>query len=269
MIIDFHTHIFPDKIAERTISLLSAKGGISPYSDGRESGLIQRMNDAGVDISVSLPVLTSPSQFESVTRFASSVNERHSYGKGRIISFAGIHPDSEDVDAEMKAIRDLGFLGVKIHPDYQGVFMDDERYVRILELAREYGLIVVTHAGADVAYRDCEPRCTPERALKLIRRVPYSKLVLAHLGGSEMPERVLDILAGEDVYFDTSFVLKYTDRKTFSRFIEKHGAGRILFGSDSPWSNIKSDVEILKSFSLKKEDEERIFSENARALLGI
>lgn len=269
MIIDFHTHIFPDKIAAKTIAILSEKGGIPAHSDGTERGLLEKMAIAGVDVSVSLPVLTSPSQFDSITSFAHSINEKYRGKERRIISFAGIHPDSEDIDCQMKRIKELGFSGVKIHPDYQGVFIDDERYVRILECAKEYDLILITHAGADVAFRGQDVRCTPERALRLIRRVPYSKLVLAHMGGNEMPEGVLDILAGEDVYFDTSFVLGSTPRETFIKFIEKHGIDRLLFGSDSPWSDMAKDAGIIKSFSLNKDDEEKIFSGNARRLLGI
>ena len=269
MVIDFHTHIFPDKIADRTISLLSAKGGICPFSDGKESGLISKMEDAGVDVAIALPVLTSPSQFESVLTYAAAINDKYKDEKRRIISFAGIHPDSPDIDGEMKRVADMGFLGVKIHPDYQGTFIDDERYVRILERAKEYGLTVVTHAGTDIAFRGQEVRCTPKRAVNLIRQVPYSRIVFAHLGGAEMAEEVITTLAGEDVYFDTSYVLRDTDRDTFMRILDRHGKDRMLFGSDSPWSDIKGDVEIIKSFSLKKDEEERIFSRNVRELLGI
>ena len=84
-----------------------------------------------------------------------------------------------------------------------------------------------------------------------------------------MAEEVITTLAGEDVYFDTSYVLRDTDRDTFMRILDRHGKDRMLFGSDSPWSDIKGDVEIIKSFSLKKDEEERIFSRNARELLGI
>ena len=44
---------------------------------------------------------------------------------------------------------------------------------------------------------------------------------------------------------------------------------RILFASDSPWSSIKNDVDIIKSFSLDSSTENKIFFENAAKLLGI
>ena len=170
MIIDFHTHIFPDKMAQKTIDLLSSKGGIPAFSDGTKQGLLSRMEKAGVDVCVTLPVITNPAQFDSINRFAADINREFADEQRRLISFAGIHPDCEDIDGKMASIAKSGFLGVKIHPDYQGTYINDERYVRIIECAAEHDLIVITHAGVDVAYS--EVHCPPELALELIRRVP-------------------------------------------------------------------------------------------------
>jgi predicted TIM-barrel fold metal-dependent hydrolase len=270
MIIDFHTHIFPDRIAEKTIEHLSLKGSISPFSDGTKEGLCQRLREANTDIALNLSVLTSPSRFESVNRFAKEVNETFAEnGNKGIMSFAGIHPECNDLDIKMKWIKDNGFLGIKLHPDYQETFIDDERYERILALAKELDLIVVTHSGADIAYRGFPVRCTPDRALKLIKKIRHPKLVLAHMGASEMSEEVYEKLCGEDVYFDTAFVLRFTDRETFTKIVKKHGDDKILFGSDSPWSGIDRDIDIIHSFDLTKNTEDKIFFENSKKLLGL
>ncbi|MBP3308031.1 MAG: amidohydrolase family protein [Clostridia bacterium] len=266
MIIDFHTHIFPDKIARRTIEHLSGKGGIPAYSTGEVSGLLERMNEAGVDIAVTLPVVTAPHQFDSITKFACEINERY---RSRLISFAGIHPACEDIKGKMRLIKELGFLGVKLHPDYQGTFIDDEGYIEIIKEAERLDLIAVTHSGVDVGFPDEEVKCTPRRILRLLERVRHPKLVLAHLGANEMVEEVLDTIAGEDLYLDTAYVLRATSKELFTKLVEKHSADKILFASDSPWSSIKGDVEILRSYGLSREVEEKIFSKNAKRLLKI
>ena len=269
MIIDFHTHIFPDKIAKKTIDYLSEKCDLEPFSDGSVSGLISELEKAGADVAVTLPVVTSPTQFESVNRFASQINLDFSNKKPKIISFAGIHPKCEDIEAKMRFIRESGFLGVKIHPDYQDTFINDEGYVKIMECAKEYDLIVVTHSGVDAGYRGLPVRCSPVLVKELIKKVPHTKFVLAHYGANELSDEVLDMLCGEDVYFDTALVFRTIKQESFCEILKKHGEDRILFASDSPWGSIKDDIESLRSLSLDKNTEEKIFCENARKLLGI
>ena len=269
MIIDFHTHIFPDKIADKTISLLSEKGGIPPFSDGTVDGLVKKMEEANVDISITLPVLTKPTQFDSVNKFAIEINRAFSNTRRRLISFGGIHPACDNIKEKMLYLKNNGFLGVKLHPDYQETYINDDGYVKIMEAAKEYDLIVITHSGVDGAYRHMPVRCTPERAIELMRKVPYDKFVLAHYGANEMFEEVLDKLCGKNVYFDTAYILRFVSKDMFKKILEKHGVEKILFASDSPWSDIRHDVEILRGFSLDKNTEEKIFYRNAKKLLGI
>lgn len=269
MIIDFHTHIFPDKIAQKTIDLLAHSGNTQPFSDGTADGLIQRLKEACVDLAVILPVMTNPAQFESVNRFAAEINRRFANETPRLLSFAGIHPRCENLEQKMEEIAQNGFLGVKIHPDYQDTFITDEAYLQILRAAVKHDLIVVTHAGVDGAYRDRPVRCPPKLVKQLIRQVPDAKLVLAHCGGNEMFDDVLETLCGENIYFDTAYVLRYIGKETFFKLLEKHGEDRILFATDSPWSNIKEDIARLQSFHLQKSTEEKLLCENAKKLLGI
>lgn len=269
MIIDFHTHIFPDKIAEKTIDALSRKASIPPFSDGKISGIIEKMEASGVDIAINLPVATNPSQFESLNRFAASINAQFEGKDKRIISFAGIHPDCDDIEGKMAWIKSEGFLGIKLHPDYQNTFFDDEKYVEILECAKEQDLIVVTHAGYDVGYPNSPIHCTPEKARRIIERVGHDKLILAHFGGIDAFEDLINNVCGLNVYLDTAYALRFIGKENFMKILEKHGEDKILFGSDSPWSDMGADVEILRSYSLKKETEEKIFCGNAKKLLGL
>ena len=59
MIIDFHTHIFPEKIAAAAISELEKKSGLSAATNGCIQGLLASMEQAGVDTSVIMPVVIS------------------------------------------------------------------------------------------------------------------------------------------------------------------------------------------------------------------
>lgn len=273
MIVDFHTHIFPDKIANKTVQILEKKANIPSYSDGTYDGLVSSMRRAGVTLSVNLPVLTSPSQFDSVLNFAMAVNERFSesdLSEARVLSFAGMHPDIDEPEEKLRRIKESGILGIKIHPDYQGTFFDDEKYVRILAEAKRLGLITVTHAGFDAAYPGEEVKCTPKRVMRLLDKIGgYDKLVLAHMGGRLLFSDVYDVLAGENVYFDTAYVLGEISQDEMFKVIEKHGAEKILFATDNPWRSQSTDRDIVKKYVPEEGAQRRLFSENAKELLGI
>lgn len=269
MIIDFHTHIFPEKIAKSTISALAERSNGTPSTDGTVDGLMLALEKANIDVAVTLPVLTKASQFDSVLNFAYQINERYKNTKRKIISFAGMHPDCEDVESKMAQIKGLGFKGIKIHPDYQNTYIDDERYINILTCAKKHDLIVVTHSGIDDGYVGETVKCPPERVLDVIKEVNHNKFVLAHYGAHKQWESVFDKLAGENVYFDTAFTFHEIDKNLFIKILKKHGEDRILFATDCPWRDIYSDVSILKSYGLDDETLNKLFYKNASKLLGV
>ncbi len=265
MIIDFHTHIFPDKIATRSIEALSKVSGVKATTDGTLNGLLDSMDRSGVDLSVIMPVVTKPSQFESVNIFAAKVNEQYS---GRLLSFGGIHPDSKDYRGELNRIKELGLPGIKLHPDYQGVMIDDVRYMNIIEYADALGLVILVHAGIDIGLP--EPvHCPPDKARKVLDTLKPKKLILAHMGGWKQWEQVYEYLAGQQVYLDTAFSFDYMTQEMFLMLCEKHGIDKILFATDSPWSDACRDMEVINGLPLSVTDKEAILSGNARKLLNM
>lgn len=262
MIIDFHTHDFPDAIAAKSIALLQQRSGTMPYTDGTYQGLARSMGEGGIDISILLPVVTKPSQFTTVNRVAAQLNEK----QGAIRSLGGIHPDNEDYREKLKEIKSMGLPGIKLHPAYQGTYMDDIRYKRIVSYALEQDLLVVFHAGVDIGLP--EPVYTdPERTLNLLRDTGGGNMILAHLGGWKCWDQVEELLLDRNVYFDTAFVQDFMSKEQFMRIVRGHGSDKILFGTDSPWSGQKESVEWLKSLPFSTEEQEQIFSGNAKKLL--
>lgn len=272
MIIDFHTHVFPKKMAAATVAHLENESGLKAATNGTLDELLASMEYAGVDCSVIVPVVTAPRQFAGINRFAQEINEKYGEaqksGLPRLISFGGIHPDSEDYKEQMRTLKSMGFAGIKLHPDYQGVNFDDIRYERIVAMATELDMIILVHAGIDIGIP--EPvRCTPAMSAKLLKDTQPDKLVLAHLGGWKLWDEVEELLVGNKVFLDTAFIQRYIDREQFCRIVANHGSDKILFATDSPWSDQKSAIEWLQGCELSTEDKEAIFSKNAINLLGI
>ena len=131
-----------------------------------------------------------------------------------------MHPDCDNVDDKLKYLKSVGIKGIKIHPDYQATYFDDQRYIDIINCAKKYDLIVVTHAGIDAGYIDQPVRCSIDRALNVIEQVNYDKLVLAHFGANRLWEEFERQIAGKNVYIDTAVTLPYINKQTFFNILE-------------------------------------------------
>lgn len=270
MIIDFHTHIFPDKVAEKAIPKLASVIHLEPSMNGTIAGLRHSMEQGNIDTSVVLPVVTDPHQFDSILRFASFVNETCAEEKEhRLISLAGAHPGSDSYKEQLRLIKQEGFKGIKVHPNYQGYHFDDIRFLRLIYTASELGLFVLTHAGYD-PYTPEEEFCSPDMILNVIKEVQPPKLILAHLGSNENYTEAEAKLCGQNVYLDTSYSLLHMPEEQLVRMIHTHGADKILFGSDAPWASQKEAAQKIASLTgLSEKEKQMIFSENASLLLGI
>ncbi len=264
MLIDFHTHAFPDKIAERAIAKLRhASGGMTPYTDGTVDGLRALMAREGVDASVVLHIATNAHQQRSVNDFAAAVQN-----KTDIFSFGSVFPDAPDALDELERIHSLGLLGVKLHPDYQGFFVDDEKMKPLYKKISELGLITVFHAGYDYGFPP-PYGATPERMARALSFFD-SPVVAAHYGGLSCSEGVVDLLCGrENLYIDTSFGYASLPKYYAAKIIEKHGADRILFGTDPPWHTPAMELALLESLGLSETERDAIYAGNARRLLEI
>ncbi len=267
MIIDFHTHIFPDRIAGKTITKLGELIHQKPYTDATCKGLKTSMAKAGVDLSVVLPVVTKPQQFENVVTFASQVSKEQG-----LLSFGGIHPKTSDYKKEINYIKELGLKGIKLHPDFQGTYIDDVHYIDLIAYALQKDLIVVIHAGKDEGL-PAIVHCPPNKAATMLhevqKKVSTEKLVLAHTGGHGMWDQVEKYLVGQNLYMDISFSRKAMKSEQLVRIIRNHGVERILLGSDSPWDGQMETVQFVQSLSIQEEEKKCILGENAKRLLAI
>lgn len=277
--IDFHTHTFPEKIAAAALSKLQAASHSRAFTDGTTSGLVSSMQQAGIIHSVVLPVATNPLKVSSMNDVSLRLT-----GQDGLIYFGCMHPDAENWHEELGRIAQAGLKGIKIHPVYQHVDIDDIRFLRILERCGELGLMVVMHAGDDIGFPG-EIRCTPQMIASALRQTGPIKLVAAHMGGWRNWEQVAEHLLNTSVYLDTAFSLgditpleagyyspeelRMLCAEAFCSLIHTFGSRRILFGTDSPWDDQHKSVQALQSLPLSTQERANIFSLNARQLLEL
>ncbi len=264
MIIDFHTHAFPDAVAAKAIPKLAGIGGIEPYGDGTAGSLLSRMDEWGIDGAVILNIATNPKQQTNVNNFAIEINLRD----GRLWALGSLNPYSENIREEARRLRDAGIRGVKIHPDYMGVVVDDEKFDAVYEACIENGLFVITHSGWDF-YSPDFMHCTPERILNVLNKYPELKFVAAHLGACRAWDEVERLLIGKNLWLETSLAPLYAlDKAQMARMLQNHDPDKLLFGSDFPWYSMKAAHDYVSSLELSEELKNKIFSENALRLLG-
>lgn len=282
MMIDFHTHTFPEAIAQKALQKLSLCSGTIPYTNGTIQNLSDSMKKASIQYSVNLPVATSAKQTASIHE--NLIRCREFFDQAGIIPFGTLHPENDDYIEQLKMLSSHGIKGIKLHPAYQNTDLTDLRYLRIIDKASSLGLIVLIHAGIDIGIYDHNYSSVPH-ILQVINTVQPEKLVLAHMGNWACWDDVERDLCGAKVWFDSSFSIGPVEPNTsapcnpysncalsdeqFLRICRKHGIEHILFATDSPWQEQKRYVDRFSSIGLTKEELQLFFHENAAALLDL
>lgn len=283
MILDIHTHIFPDHLADRTIKKLRSMSHTHPFTNGTVYQLRESMRGAGIDRSVVLPVATNARQVPHVNDASIALNERSA--ETGVYSFGCMHPDYPEWKSELARLREAGVRGIKLHPVYQEVDFDDPRFLRILDRCAELGLAVLTHAGLDVGFPGVS-HVSPEMIANALRQTDGGTVICAHMGGWRQWDDVERLLPGTGVYIDTSFSigvmtadgdgyyqtpeeLALLGEEQCLRMIRAFGAERVLFGTDSPWGNQSEELRRIRALPLAEADARAILGGNAARLLGL
>lgn len=282
-VIDIHTHTFPAKIAAKAIDTLKGKSHTLAFTDGTIDMLARSMTDAGITCSVIQPVATNPKQVVHVNDSSIAINDR--FSETGIMSFGAMHPDFENYRDEMKRLHASGIKGIKLHPVYQGVNIDDERYIKILRCAGELGLIVLIHAGYDIGFPGAE-QALPERMSRALSEAGELKVILAHMGGWKSWREAAEIFSHRNVYIDTAFSLgeftpngdgyyktheecKMLNTEEFMHIVKSFGSKKILFGTDSPWASQIDTLNDIMRLQLTNEEKANILYNNSAELLKL
>lgn len=260
-IIDFHTHAFPDALAERAMEqLLSETDAVRSFLDGKLSSLIASMDANRIEVSVLCSIATKPSQFEPIFRWSQQI------ASDRIIPLASVHPKDPAGVEHIHQIAQAGLKGVKMHPYYQDFYLDDPHLNPLFEAIQDEGLLLTLHTGYDFAF-DRDERATPKQIWEVLQRFPEMKLVTTHLGAWEQWDDVQRYLLGKPIYMETSFSIEFLGTERVRQMLLEHPPEYILFGTDSPWTDQGETIASYESIDLPEEIKEKYFFANASRIL--
>ncbi len=152
--------------------------------------------------------------------------------------------------------------GIKLYPGYNHVYVYDELYDPIYELARKYNKPVAIHTGltatANALLKYSHPMTLDEAAVKY----PDVQFVMCHIGNPFLQDAIAVLEKNHNVAVDLSGLLegKIPDMVTFLR--DKRGYismlrdwlnylgsyDRVMFGTDWPLANFADYITFVKDF---------------------
>ena len=260
-IIDFHTHAFPDRIAAAAIPTLEREGNIKAFLNGTIASLLDSMDRSGIDKAVICSIATSPAQYTPILAWSKAIRSE------RIIPLPSLHPADPHLLEHLHILAEEGFPGIKMHSYYQDYTLDDPALDPLHQTLSELGLVLVIHAGYDIAFPRIR-RADPRRIVDVCRKFPDLKLIATHLGGWDEWDDVERLLIGKPIYMELSFAADTLDPERLRRMLLAHPPEYLMFGSDSPWTDQSASLERLRSLDLSEALVEKITSGNASRLLG-
>lgn len=262
MIIDAHCHVYPDKIAEKASGATGNFYTLDMAFDGKVSTMLEAGEQAGIEKFIIQSVATTPKQVRSINGFIAETVKTY---PEKLYGLGTLHPDSEDMAGDVEHLVELGLKGVKLHPDIQGFKLDDYHCLKIYELCEKFSLPVLIHTG-DSRY----DYSNPNRLIPILNIYDNMTVIGAHFGGWSMWEEAAELLHGrKNFYVDCSSSFYALNDETIVKLIRMYGVDNVVFGTDYPMWNMKTEVDRLKSLPLTDEEKEKIFCKNAERIYNL
>jgi uncharacterized protein len=173
---------------------------------------------------------------------------------------AWVNPHMPNHLSETRELLDHSkFLGVKLHPIYDGFHPNDPAVHKVLELLVERKLPLLIHCGHPIF-------SLPWSIEELVVNFPDARVIIGHMGHCDA--RLVDATIAiatrhQNVYLDTSGM--QMPRKIYDA-AEKIGPRRIVFGSDLPSHHPAVEIMKIRVSGLSENDVERVLTKNGRRL---
>jgi predicted TIM-barrel fold metal-dependent hydrolase len=262
VIVDAHCHVWPDHIARKVLA--NRPAGMDARHDGTLSGLTRTLDQAGIDRAMTLAIAGVPKNVPKTNEFIGSVP------RDRFIPFGTVHPGLPVAD-NLASLRDNGIGGVKLHPLFQDLSLADPAMHELLQALAEAGIIVITHAGAggDPAANE---RGAPEHLRAIIDSIPSLRLIACHYGGYHRIDEAEELIVGAPrVVLETSWPPRLADfdPDRLRAIIARHGADRVVYGSDWPMTDPAAEIAAIRALALDPADEAAVLGGNLASLLGL
>lgn len=291
MIVDAHTHRYPEEVLEdpqsfaqlhkewHWLELVSSDNKKSLQGWSSREKMIADMDKSEVERAVLLGwYWENPETCELQNQWCSQWIARD---PDRFIGFFSLHPELQNPIESLKRSMDLGFLGIgECHPWLQGASIQNENWMKCMEFAAAEGWPVTFHVTEPVGHDYPGRVQTPfEEFLWLARQLPELKIILAHAGGLfpfyELNPKIRPEL--KNVHYDLAACPLLYDPEIYRKLIDVVGVEKILWGTDYPLRIFPARQKepdfitfknlVLEEAELSESERDAIFGNNLLALL--
>ena len=278
MVIDFHTHIFHEKVQTEREKFFDSEPEFKLLYESEKSkivgaeSLIEMMDEQEVELSVvfGFPWRNSDHARENNDYIIESVKKYPDRLKG----FACFDVMSEGAADETKRCLEAGLSGVGELAFYlSGI---DEKAINylapIMEILIDFGnLPCMIHTNEPVGHK--YPGKTPvtlEQIYNLAKAFPKNKLVFAHFGGGVFFYNIMkkDVKAVlKNVWFDTAAAPYLYDPAIYKLVSDSGMIDKLLFGTDYPLLQPARYIKDIDESGISYIDKEKILRANAYSIL--
>lgn len=240
MIVDIHTHLGVDRVFDCVMT---------------EENILTTMKKNRIDVSIVQPNFGTV-EMESMKANHDQIYKMTQEYTGKIFGMATVNPHvskkayKEEIS---RCIKDLGFVGIKLHPFAQACAPNSKDGYMVAETAAELNVPLMIHTGSGI------PQSLPTNVIEVAKKIPDTKFILAHSG--------MIITAGEamlaaemcpNIYLGVS----WTVPGTIESFVKKFGSERVLFESDE-YLNTSAELAKIKYLDFPEQDYNNIMGNNA------
>jgi aminocarboxymuconate-semialdehyde decarboxylase len=308
VIIDFHTHVYPPKQAaaprwEGRCPMTIENVLAAQERHNVDASVISNHTPYMRHSDLSLVL----SEHREINKFLAEQQHKHS-GKIFALACSVPNGGDEFLKELERAVKVDGMKGVMIRASHQHAYPDDDDAKPFFQLCCDLDIPVVMHPppvgfGEErmTDYRLASSVGRPgDNCLALARllvrgifeQFPLLKLVVTHLGGGicevigrmdyayEMQDEAFFLGSYEPMLIKHSplhyLKMVYLDTVCYHLpaarcIVETVGPDRVIFGTDAPpLTTIKGrGIQIVRDLKLSPEDEEKVFSGNAKKLLKL
>jgi hypothetical protein len=267
MIIDVHTHVFPNqRVFSDTFIAEASRARKEPIN------LVTRYADydatrAGCGMAI---CFGGKARLSGVWVDDRDVAAYVQQDPTRLIGFLSVDPTQPNWEAELEfGHQELGLQGIKLLPMYAGFYPQEARLNYLWHYAQQHNLPVLLHTGTTFVSQATIETTLPRHVDVVARRFPEVRIIMAHLGHPYEGECVAVIRKHPHVYADVS-ALHYRPWQLFHSLMLVHEYGvwnKLLFGTDFPFTNVADSLAGLRSLATVQIDRFRLPAERIEGLI--